>query len=162
MMDMSEQDFAHTARIYGASLARWPDALRTAATAFMHRHPQTARRLLQAERDVDAALALLPSQTPGMALEQRILRDFDQAMQKRKRRGRRLLGALANALATLSPKQTRFGPALGALMALLMIFGFAGGYAGYASALDKTSSKAILAAAFGASDTAIDIEDLSS
>ena len=160
-MEMSEQDFARHALAYGAALERWPDAVRAQAAAFLRQHPQTARRILQPESDVDAALALAPVQKVHTALEERILRDFDQVMRTRKASARRP-AAWLSLLASLMPDRAGPAPALGLLMALLLIFGFMGGYAGYASALDKASSSEILAMAFGNGDSIAGLEDASS
>ena len=164
-MEMHEKDFARYAQIYGAALKHWPDVLRAAALAYSRRHAQTANCILDAENDVDAALAiaLAPDHDVSSALEERILSDFGAVMRNRKASDRRGLGALKNALSVLTPNRAGgLRPALGMAMALLLIFGFASGYAGYASALDKTSSRALLATAFGTSETIINTEDLSS
>lgn len=143
---MNEQHFAKLAETYGASLARWPENVRRPARHFLQEHGQSAQALLDAQSDVDAALALLPEQKPDMALQARVLRRFDESRLGASNPAEQA-GWLAVILAPFRLSLVR--PAWGMALALLLIFGFVGGYAGYDRALDKTGTSALLANAFG-------------
>ncbi len=72
MMAMTETRFRAVLDAYGADPARWPEAERAAATAFLAAHPQVATALLDAAA-LDQRLDAAPTQDPSAALMGRVL-----------------------------------------------------------------------------------------
>jgi hypothetical protein len=67
---MTEDRFRELAAAYGADLARWPDADRAAAAAFVAARGDA---MLQAERALDALLTQAAAAEPSHALRARVI-----------------------------------------------------------------------------------------
>lgn len=72
---MTREQFQALAEAYGGEIARWPAALREAATLFAAAEGEWAQAVLAREAELDAALDELPRATAPAALYERIVAD---------------------------------------------------------------------------------------
>ncbi|PHS29601.1 MAG: hypothetical protein COA85_00490 [Robiginitomaculum sp.] len=146
---MIKKKFLHLSQTYGNAIQRWPEDVQESAHAFLQKHPDLAAKILDAEKDIDTALASAPRQEVRPALEAQILRSFPTKTQTpvaQNHRSRRW------SFATLLWPQNAGLPAWGMALVLMLVFGFVGGYTGYAYTLDRTSATEVLSTAFGSDD----------
>ncbi|MDQ7018058.1 MAG: hypothetical protein Q9M33_02730 [Robiginitomaculum sp.] len=143
---MTKKQFLHFCQTYGSALQRWPEDVRASAHEFMQTHPDLARPMLEAEKDVDSALAKAPRQEVRPALSAQILQSFRAETQSQTvNTAPPRHGSLFNLLWP----QNHGLPAWGMALALILVFGFVGGYTGYAYTLNRTSATDVLSTAFG-------------
>jgi len=149
---MTKKKFSYLCQTYGSAIQRWPENVQVSAKAFMQTHPDLAVPMLGAEKDVDSALAKAPQQEARPELAAQILRSFPARTDRQTAKTappRRWL------LATLIWPQNAAFPAWGMALALMLVFGFVGGYTGYAYTLDRTGATDVLSTAFGSGDYAL-------
>jgi hypothetical protein len=73
---MMDQDrFEALADAYGGDMARWPDAEREAAKAYVEAHPDRADAILKAATALDAILQSAAEAAPSQALFDRVVAD---------------------------------------------------------------------------------------
>ncbi len=153
---MTLETFEQMACIYGGALKRWPEEARQEAKAFLAQHPKDAARMLEAEGWLDQALDHAPRQRPSQHLEDQVLRTFSSAAIQKSAPGFRLR-AQAFIQALFPTRNTQL--AWGAALALIMVFGFIGGYSGRAYTLDSPNVAEIMSPAFGIQDENFFAED---
>lgn len=83
-VDMTPGRFCTLARTYGGELRRWPEVERAAARAFLAAGGESARRVLQAEAELDARLDLSITPAPDHALLRRVLDGAPPARSRRR------------------------------------------------------------------------------
>ncbi|MET3667858.1 hypothetical protein [Caulobacter sp. 1776] len=76
---MSLERFEDLAEIYGGEIARWPEAEREAARAWLSAHPERASAVLDAASQLDRLLDLAPAQSVDAALLGRLIAAAPQA-----------------------------------------------------------------------------------
>src|SRR4051812_25469302 len=77
--EMSKGRFEDLADIYGGEIARWPEAEREAARAFLARDAARLSPVLASASQLDRLLDLAPAQSPGAALLGRLISAAPQA-----------------------------------------------------------------------------------
>ncbi len=155
---MTKKQFLHLCQTYGSAVQRWPEDVQASAHEFMQTHPDLATRMLEAEKDVDDALAQAPRQEARPELSAQILQSFQaktQSLTVKTAPPRRW------SLVNLLWPQNHGLPAWGMALALMLVFGFVGGYTGYAYTLNRTSATEVLSTAFGSDDYSLFGEDTS-
>jgi hypothetical protein len=155
---MTKKQFLHLSQAYGSAISRWPEDVQASAKAFMQTHPDLAAPLLDAEKNLDSALVNAPRQEARPELAAQILRSFPARANRqtaKKSPPRRW------SLVTLLWPQNAGFPAWGMALALMLVFGFVGGYTGYAYTLNRTSATEVLSTAFGSDDYSLFGEETS-
>ncbi|PHS27679.1 MAG: hypothetical protein COA84_04010 [Robiginitomaculum sp.] len=153
---MSQETFEQMSRIYGGVFKRWPEDVREEAEAFQVQHPKDAIRILGAENWLDKALDHAPRQRPSHHLGEQILHTFQTTDIQKNAPGYRLrTQAFIEALLPAQNTQLAWGVAL----ALIMVFGFIGGYSGRTYTLDGPSVAEIMSPAFGVQNENFFAED---
>jgi hypothetical protein len=114
-MVMTEAKFVELLAIYGADLARWPEAQRATASMMLETGPHRIKDLWESERTFDRLLALEADGPASIGLETRILAHAPRPPRPARSGTRTLWGSRAQWAAG----------ALGTCLAL----GFAAGYA---------------------------------
>jgi hypothetical protein len=154
-MKMTNEEFERLSAIYGSDIDRWPITDRRAARDFSQKNAQTAQRILDAQSSIDTALSHAPKQEANAALEKQILQTFQTQNTLSSASG--LWGRLKGG----TRSQNHAFPAWGVALALILVFGFVGGYGGYSYTLNQNDSTEILANAFGSDEYTLFLEDSS-